>query len=179
MYQPGTIATPPLVSFLTDLPGCSKYAGLPTSRTWEAAGRAVYMPVVLSGWTVVRRVWWANGAVTSGGATIAVGVYADAGYGPGAKLVSGSAVQGTATNVQFVDVTDTTLPPGLYWIALSSSSATSTTLFGFVDVYTTTSWDASYRFNEAAASPLPAAATPVESVAETLWLYGFATTSSP
>jgi hypothetical protein len=178
VYTPGySITIPPMVSAYTQNIGWVTEvvsASAPASATWESAARAVYTPIVLRAPCVARRVWWANGATTTGGATVEVGIYANVDYGPGAKLVSGSATQGTASQVQFVDVTDTALPPGLYWIAVMCSSATNTTMFRV-----SVTADAMMRFEEASASPLPSTATPVESTVGNLWLCGFATTASP
>src|SRR5262245_29894020 len=101
-------------------------SGAPAAAAWESGNRAVYTPLHVPTTCICRRVWWANGATVSGGATIAVGVYADAGLQPGAKLVSGSAVQGSASQVQLVDVTDTVIPPGINWLAIMMTSTTNT-----------------------------------------------------
>jgi hypothetical protein len=177
MYVPGQPGPVVMVGTGTRTPVASVVGATSTaaaSTTWEFANRAVYLPLLLNASLVARRVWWANGATTSGGATIEVGVYADSGYGPGAKLVGGSATQGTASQVQFVDVTDTSLPPGLYWIAITSSSATSTTIFR-----ASVSTICNVRFQEESAYPLPSTATPVETSNGSLYLFGFATTASP
>lgn len=178
MFAPGyATVIPPMVSVFNRATGWvnPNLCISPASATWESANRTVYYPLLLRAPCVVRRVWWANGATVSGGANIAVGVYSDSGYGPGGLLVSGTAVQGTASQVQFVDATDTALAPGLYWIAVASDSATNTTMFrsGIGSGY-----EAGYRFQEAAGT-LPATATPVESSGTTVWLCGFSTTASP
>lgn len=184
MFSMGSEVTlPPMVSVFNYWLGWvdeSVSSAPPASATYETANLAVYYPLFLPVPCVVRRVWWANGATVAGGATIEVGVYASSDYGPGAKLVSGSAVQGDATSVQFVDVTDTSLPVGVYWIAISSSSATNTTIMratiGGAPI------DAGMRYQEASASPLPATATPVESTptgTSNIYLCGFATTATP
>jgi hypothetical protein len=179
MFSPGpTITMPPMVSVFTNGIG---WAGIPilgacASATWENATRTVYMPLALSIPCIVRRVWWANGATVAGGATIECGVYSDSGYGPGARLVYGSAVQGTATEVQFVDVTDTGLAAGLYWIGITSSTNSNTTFFR--STIGQIAYDASFRFQEAATA-LPTTATPVESAAQSIYLCGFSTTASP
>jgi hypothetical protein len=180
MYRPGFgVTVPPMVSLWSYIGWLSPVTvGGASSATYASAARAVYYPIIIPAGCVVRRVWWANGATTTGGATIEVGVYADSGYGPGAKLVSGSATQGTASEVQFVDVTDTTLPPGLYWIAIMSSSATNTTLFRGT-VPQAGAADAAVLFHQTSANPLPATATPVEAASTDIWLCGFATTASP
>lgn len=181
MFAPGPpITVPPMVSVFTQGIGwLTEYVGsaVPASATYESANRAVYLPLTLAAPCVVRRVWWANGATATGGATIEVGVYSDNGYKPGTKLISGSATQSGATSVQFVDVTDTALPAGLYWLAIVSSSATNTTIFR--TAVTLVNYDASFRFEQDSASPLPSTATPVETTTTNIWLFGFATTASP
>lgn len=177
--MPPSVTIPPMVSVFNRMVGwvSEAYAGaIPVSAAYEAANVAVYYPIILPAPCIVRRVWWANGATTSG-ATIEVGIYSDDGYGPGTKLISGSAAQGSSGVVQFVDVTDVSLPPGRYWIAVSSSSATNTTLYrsALSGVY----MDAACRFEEASANPLPATATPVESTGVNIYLGGFSTTASP
>lgn len=147
-------------------------ASTPASSTYETSNRVVYLPILVSVCTI-RRVWWANGATTTGGATIEVGVYNDAGYKPGTKLVSGSATQGTASQLQFVDVTDTPLAPGRYWLAIVCSTNSSTTL---LRVSADAAQEASIRMQEASTG-LPATATPVESSSTQVWLFGFATTA--
>ena len=180
MFSPGLAGTiPPMVSVFNSQIGWASEAvtvSAPASAAYHSASGACYYPVQLAAPCIVRRVWWANGATVSGGATIEVGVYADSGYGPGTKIISGSATQGTASEVQFVDVTDTALTPGVYWIAVTSDSATDTTLFRS-DI--STGYDAAFMFEEASASPLPATATPVESTNSNIYLCGFSTTASP
>lgn len=147
-------------------------ATTPGSTTWVIANRTIYSPVWVPTTCVATRVWWVNGGTVSGGATIQAGIYANVigDRKPGAKLVSGSATQGTANNVQFVDTTDLTLPPNLYWIALTMSSVTNTTGFGGT---ISTSTDATWRYQEASA--MPSTATPVVSTDGTAWLFGFST----
>src|SRR5512139_3522493 len=148
----------------------------PTSATYELANRAVYVPVLVPVTCVAKRLWWANGSTVSASYNVDVGVYLDASFKPGTKLVStGSTAQGTASEVQFVDVTDTTLAPGRYWLALSCSSTSATFFRHQIGV----AYEALFRFEEASALPLPATATPVESTSANVWVFGFATTSSP
>ena len=180
MHAPGYDYTvPPMVSVFTKglgWMGTDISSGMPVSAAFESADRAVYFPIILPAACVVRRLWWANGATVSATYNIDCGIYADSGYGPGTRLVStGSTAQGTASEVQFVDVADTALAPGLYWIAITCSS-TSATLFRN---QTSAAYEASLRLIEAAALPLPATATPVESIGANFYLCGFATTASP
>lgn len=178
--QGAPITIPPMVSIRTKGIGwvAEELSGAaPASAAFEVANRAIYVPIILPSSCVVKRVWWANGATVAGGATVECGIYSDSGsYSPGTKLVSGSATQGTASEVQFVDVTDTALAPGLYWIALAASSSTNTTFFlSTVSAVV----DAVARFNQGSAVPLPATATPVEPEVQNLYLCGFSTTASP
>lgn len=135
-----------------------------------------YHPVLVPQTCVVRRLWWANGSSVSASYNIDAGVYADAGFKPGAKLVStGSTAQGNATQVQFVDVTDTTLSPGLYWLAIVANA--SATLFRTSG--SGAGIDAAWRFIETSAPILPDTATPVECDQWSCYVFGFATTATP
>lgn len=147
-------------------------AGAPSSSTWESANRTVYMPIWVPTTCIATRVWWVNGGTVSGGATIQSGIYNNVSGDrkPGSLLVSGSATQGTANNVQFVDTTDLTLSPNLYWIALTMSTITNTTGFNSTP---STNDDAFWRYQQASAMPSTAAAA--VSSNGSLWLFGFST----
>lgn len=144
----------------------------PSSATWETANLTVWTPVFLPCVHVLTRVWWANGATVSGGATVQVGIYADLNNLPDVKIVSGSAVQGSAAVLQFVDVTDTVLSPGRYWMALTASTTTNTTFYRSSMI---ANYNAARRFEQASA--MPSTATPVESAGLSLWVCGFSTTT--
>lgn len=159
--------------------GESTYFGSPASGVWATANSVVYQPVVVPVACVVRRAWWANGATTSG-QNISAAIYTSTSTGvPGSKLVETAATaQGTASQVQFADVTDTALGRGLYWIALAVASVSSTTLFR---VTMTNASAAMVKFGEASITvgALPATATPANHGTQGQWLFGFATTASP
>jgi hypothetical protein len=145
------------------------------SGVFEAANRAVYLPILVPTTCVVRRLWWANGATVSASYNVDVGIYLDAGYKPGTRLLStGSTAQGTASQVQFVDVTHTPLAPGRYWLAIACSSG-SATFFRITPTY----GDEMLRFQQATAMALPSSATPAQSDNNPCYLFGFATTASP
>lgn len=146
------------------------------STTWWNGNYAAYYPLLVPTVCVAKRLWWTNGATVSASYNVDVGIYADAGFAPAAKLVStGSTAQGTASEVQFVDITDTVLAPGRYWLAMTASS-TSATFF-----YTSlgTMYNALFCFQQATALPLPATATAAESAVAGVYIFGFATTASP
>lgn len=154
-------------------------SALPSSGAFDTAGRAAYYPILVPTTCIIRRLWWANGSTVSATYNVDVGVYADSGYAPGVRLVStGSTAQGTASQIQFVDVTDVTLPPGRYWLAIVCSS---TSASFFRAVLSSNAFNAAMRLDETSALPLPATATATEAASGALgvYLFGFATTASP
>lgn len=150
------------------------HTAAPASGAFESGNRALYFPLYIPTECQVKRMWWANGATVDAGYNIDAGVYRDAGFQPGAKIVStGSTAQGTASQVQFVDVTDTWLTPALYWLAISCSS-TSATFLRAAPLNLTDAW---FKMIEASALPLPATATPSEATSNAVLLFGFSTTT--
>lgn len=96
--------------------------GAAATLTW-IANLAVFIPFGLARPLTVREVWWANGSAA--GANVDVGVYDTAGN----RLFSmGSTAQGAAnaTGVQSVALTDYTLSPGDYYMAIACSGTTNT-----------------------------------------------------
>lgn len=86
---------------------------------WTAANEALFVPFVLHQGVVVKRLWAANGNTVSG--NIDVGIYS-----MDARLIrsSGSTVQATANALQFFDITDFYLGPGVYYIATALDNIT-------------------------------------------------------
>jgi hypothetical protein len=150
---------------------------VPSSSGFEAANRTVYFPISVPVACTVRRFWWVNGATVSGGANITMAIYrTTSGNEPNLRIGTATAVQGAANSLQFVTPANPVgLTPGIYWIAIGSDSNTNTTLFGSG---TSTTYDASFRFQEATATP-PSNATPTESGTTSIYLCGFSTQSSP
>lgn len=149
-----------------------------TGRAFIAANAVQYQPVFVPSACVARRLWWAN--ATSGSYNVSAAIYASTASGePGAKIIEcGSTAQGTSNEVQFVDITDTSLAPGTYWIALAGSSG-SLLILGVVQP--NQAWNALLQFQQTSITlgALPATATPVESSYSNTFLFGFATTASP
>lgn len=88
------------------------------SAVWVTTNLAIYVPFVMYRSGIVYQVGWMNGGTTVSG-TREVGVYNSA----GSKMISGAAT-GSGTNVmQRVNVTDTTLNPGQYWLAITCTTA--------------------------------------------------------
>lgn len=105
-----------------------------TSTTWPALNRAQFVPFLVLAPFTVRQVFWVNGATVNG--NVDLGVYRENG---GSPLVSaGSTVQSGVSVIQSVDVTDTLLAPGAYYMALTSSSGTATFLARSANIDTIT-----------------------------------------
>lgn len=89
------------------------------TSTYPTANLAIYTPVVFTDLGVVKKLWVASSTIGTG--NFDVGLYNSA----GTRLVStGSTAKGTTTTEQIVDVTDTTVLPGLYYIGFNCSNNT-------------------------------------------------------
>jgi len=181
MFTPGAVEpVPPMVGTWT--PGWGKImtsllTSGPSSGTWPAANTGYWHPVSIPTTCVAKRMWWVNGATVSATYNLEAGIYLDGGFKPGAKLITtGSVAQGTLNVVQFADITDTVLPPGLYWLWLSCSSTNAT-------VMRLASGDTGLTpivvFQQASVGPgsAPTTATPAEATTTLLHAFGFSTTT--
>ena len=153
----------------------------PSSGAWYSANGAVYLPIIVPTTCVARRMFWANGATVNASYTVEAGIYASTvARDPGARIVStGSVNQGTASQVQFSDITDTTLGPGHYWLYMSCSTTSATF---FRSDLATARYNEWIVLTEASVAPgsAPATATPAEPGSSSFaYLFGFATTASP
>jgi hypothetical protein len=89
----------------------------PGNSGWPAANLAIYVPFTLDEAVTVVKLFWSNGAAVAG--NVDAGIYDEA----GARLVSsGSTVAAGTSQIQEVDVTDTRVAPGRYYLALAASS---------------------------------------------------------
>jgi len=88
------------------------YAGA-ANVTWGTANLVVFSPVAVSMPVTVSRIWWMNGDAISGNVDCGI-------FTPDGTLVlgAGNTAQATANARQHVDVTDTLLPAGLYYIGV-------------------------------------------------------------
>lgn len=170
---------PPMVSYFTEGWGRANettVSSVPASAVYESANRGVWYPIYIPATCVAKRMWWGNGATVDAGYSVEAGIYLDGGHKPGAKLITtGSVAQGTASQVQFADITDTGLSPGLYWLFFSCDNTTATILRANPNSGT----DELHKFQQASIGPgsAPATATPVESTATNIYLVGFSTTT--
>lgn len=105
IYTAGTLNFPPTLA----------------SRTWPTANLAVFAPIVLEDTVIVDRLGIVNGAAVSG--NFDLGVYTSA----GSLLIStGSTAQAGITAVQAVDVGNTSLSAGVYFLAVVLNNTTGT-----------------------------------------------------
>jgi hypothetical protein len=122
-----------------------------TSGAWPSANRAYYIPFGLTKSITAKLMFVYNGATASG--NFDIGIYDQAGR----RLVSsGSTAQAGTNALQTVDITDTWIGPGLFYLALALDNTTGT-------VQRTSASLARQRltgcFQQATAFALPATAT--------------------
>jgi hypothetical protein len=107
LWAPGSINAPPFASL--------------GGAVWPSANLIIYVPVAVRTWVIAKKLWFASDTVGTG--NIDIGIYSRA----GSRLVnSGTIAHGTANDEKTVDITDTTLKPDLYYIALQGSNGTDT-----------------------------------------------------
>jgi hypothetical protein len=95
----------------------------PNSQNFVTANLAVFIPFGVPEPVTITKLGWGNGS-TSGAGNLDAGIYDTA----GTLLVStGSTAQNaTIVSPQVVDVTDTTLARGVYYLALASDTSGAT-----------------------------------------------------
>ena len=93
----------------------------PSSQNFVTANLAVFIPFAVPEPCVLTRLFWMNGAAVAG--NLDAGVYDTA----GTRLVStGTTGQLNTSQVQSVDVADTVLARGVYYLALASDTSGAT-----------------------------------------------------
>lgn len=91
------------------------------SVTFPAANRAIFVPFVVGSRFTAMKMVVENTATVSG--NIDAGIYDQSGN----KIVTmGSTLMAGANGAQVLDIADTTIPPGRYYMAFACSSATAT-----------------------------------------------------
>jgi hypothetical protein len=126
-------------------------AAAPASTAWPSANRAILTPMRLPEIVTVTKLYWYNGATVSG--NVDCGIYT----ADGRLVVStGSTAQAGTSAGQEVNITDTQIGPGIYYLALALSSATGTI---FRTAPTLAFLKAMGLLQIASAVPLPASAT--------------------
>jgi hypothetical protein len=96
-------------------------AQIAQSQNYIAVGMVVYVPFWVPESVTFTKMWWANGTAVAG--NYDVGIYAT----DGTLLVSsGSTAAANANNLQSVDITDTTVARGTYYMAIVSDTSGTT-----------------------------------------------------
>lgn len=94
----------------------------PASAAWPAANRCIFVPFVVYTPLIAVKMGIRNGSTASG--NFDIGIVDD----QQSRLVSaGSTAQAGTTAVQSIDITDTALVPGVYYMALCMDGTTGTT----------------------------------------------------
>ena len=108
--QPNSVVISPLSLQSIGLELAALVSGTAAS-TWPSACLAIFIPFSVERPTTITQMFTDNSASFSG--NIDVGIY-DAG---GSLLVSSGSVSQSASAIQTFNITDTTLNPGLYYLA--------------------------------------------------------------
>lgn len=121
------------------------------SAVWTAANRAIFVPFRLTRAKPVTKLFAHNGATASG--NLDIGIYTI----DGTRIVSTGSVAQSGTNVcQVIDITDTLLGDGDYYLALAMDGTTGTV---FRAAPQATRLRTAGVLQQASAFPLPATAT--------------------
>lgn len=98
-------------------------SGVTGTTTAAVAGTLTFVPIVVPA-TVVTKNLYASVITAAAGATVRVGIYANANGGPGALIAEGdSTIDASTTGVKSTTITQT-LPPGSYWLAAVAQGGT-------------------------------------------------------
>jgi hypothetical protein len=139
------------------------------SAVWPTANLAMFFPVRLSQARTYSKAWWLNGATAAG--NVDVGIYTIAGATATRVVASTAEAQAGVSAMQVAGTfTTTTIGPGLYYLAMSSTKAT-TTVWRSVASYTALRQMGC--FQAATSSPLPATATVVAITNSLIPVFGF------
>jgi hypothetical protein len=139
--------------------GAGRFGGGFTSTTWPAANRAIYIPVLIPCLMTVTQFYHYNGSTASG--NIDIGLY-NVDY---TRIVSsGATAQAGTTTLQTVDITDTQVPAGIYYIGISFSGTTGTSATSAVNGRTPGLLGI---VMQESAHPLPSVMTPVTAASGT------------
>jgi hypothetical protein len=147
---------PALVSTIGPFSVGTEVGSIPTtlsSAAWPAANRAIHVPLYVPAPATIVKLWWLNGAAVSG--NVDCGLYRASDLS--LVVSSGAVAQSGTSAVQEFDIADTTIPVGVYLLALAMDNGTGQMIrFPF---------DVRYHrvigiTQQASAYPLPATAVP-------------------
>jgi len=175
---PITPTMPMIFSWSSEALGClmstlaSSQITSEVSTSYPAANRILYIPFSLGRTVVVAQMFVYNGAFT-GGPNINLGIYSQS----GTRLVeTGTTAQTGTSSLQVIDITDTTIGPGSFYLAVI---ATATTANMFMINFTNAEFArAAGLFQEAGTgSTLPTTATFSSTTSSVVPMFGFTTRS--
>jgi hypothetical protein len=162
--RPPTVLMSPFSELAQGTEMAALATAAPASVAHGTANLARFYPFVLPEPIVVVKMWWYNGGTVSG--NVDVGIYDK----DGTKIVSqGNTAQATINVLQEVNIADTVLGRGLFYMALSASSATATFFSNANSVQLAKALGLAQM---ATANPLPATATLAAVAAAIQPLYG-------
>lgn len=92
-----------------------------TGTVTVVQNQAYFYPFRLDVGATAMKLYYITGPTQNG--NVDMGIY-DSQFN--AVITSGSTAQGAANTLNALDITDTSLPPGNYWVAFASNSATAT-----------------------------------------------------
>lgn len=87
---------------------------------WPTANKALYHPIEIPSPVTIYKFWSLNGTGASG--NIDIGIYDET----GTRLLSTGSTAFSASVLQQIDVTDTVISPGRYFLAMAASSTVPT-----------------------------------------------------
>lgn len=94
--------------------------GFNGNGAWPSANRALFAQIVVEEACTVTQMAVLNAATVAG--NLSLGIFNQ----QMARLNASNAAMAGATTIQVIDITDTLLTPGVYYLAMSSDSATAT-----------------------------------------------------
>ncbi len=96
-------------------------AAVLNTTAWPAANQAIYIPFTVATPFLAARMFIYNGGTVN--SNVDLGIYDDQGN---TVVTKGTTVQATINVLQFLDITDTTLNPGVYYMACAMDNTTAT-----------------------------------------------------
>ena len=96
------------------------------ATAWTTANTAVYLPFTLWEPVTVYKIGWVNGSTAS--TNVDCGIYTAAGS---RQISTGSTARSGASSWQWVDVADTALAAGNYYLAFNSDATTASNVYGW------------------------------------------------
>jgi hypothetical protein len=162
MYTPGTypfvhdaVIGPGMLSSVAMEMAAGRVSQQAVTAAWPAAALAIFVPFWIGRAVTIRQLGWINGTPVA--SSVDCGIYKP----DGTRIIStGNTVASGANAIQRVDVTDTVLPAGNYYIA-GAGLLTTVQMFRWAPLAPICS--ALGVMQMASASPLPSTATMVHS----------------